>query len=488
MKFLLLINGAPYHRPFFRRVGDALREAGHSVVYAVDSRYTDYLYQDEELHGPTYYFSEYLEKNIDRRSLPPGYENCNVWRALFSDIDRFSYSSAHYRTRPGFYESVAANLLHFFDEIFEREKFDCITYECVSNSFVHFAYEVAEKFGAKFVGYLSSRIPKRTDIIDSRYMLYTKTPKYYQDVVSGSLKFSDGVLSEVRHYIDEFERSVPDYMIQLEYLLKNPLQAYVEFERFVKVFRSLRYFVAERKHHEFSYQVGNPIVAFPRQFQREVVRWAKVRYLRERFYKAPDFGDSYFLYPMQYHPESSTSVNAMYFVSELDNVRNISVSLPYGIKLYVRDHPHAAGRQPISFYEDVAKLPNVKMIGTAVAGKTLVKHAKAVVTCTSSMGYEAVVLGTPVYTLGQSAYAFHPSCRPLKSFDDAYSAFSQYRQLASSPAEREAFVLSYYASSIKGTYDLEKTFADRELIERVSRLLVAEASLSNDPPMSCDVA
>jgi hypothetical protein len=56
------------------------------------------------------------------------------------------------------------------------------------------------------------------------------------------------------------------------------------------------------------------------------------------------------------------------------------------------------------------------------------------------------------------------------------------------PEDREAFVRSYYASSIKGTYDLEKTFADRELIERVSRLLVAEASLSNDPPMSCDVA
>jgi hypothetical protein len=486
MKFLILVNGAPYHRPFFRRVGDALKRMGHAVVYAVDSRYTEYLHPEDPLDGPVYMFSDYLERNFDRRTLPSGYEDCNVWRALFSDIDRAAFSKSHYRTRPGFYTSVAVNLLHFFHEIFEREGIDCLTYECVSNSFVHFAYDVAVKHGARFIGYQSSKIPGRTDISDDRYMQYRKTPRYYEEILSDRFKLPESTREFVRKYIADFEASVPDYMVQLEHLTKNPLEAYMDSSRAGRVWRSMNYLLAERDHHEYAYQIGNPILAFPQQVARQWYYSKKTEYLEKRYFQEPDFGENYFLYPIQFHPESSTSVNAMYFNGEFDNIRNISVSLPYGVTLYVRDHPHASGRQTIELYEEAGKLPNVKLIGTRVPGKTLVKHAKAVVTCSGSMGYEAIVLGVPSFVLGHTSYGYHPACRRITSWEQAFERFSEYREMKSTPAERAAFVSTYYATAIQGVYDLARTHADAAFASRVARLLVSEAERRDVPPMSHD--
>ena len=486
MNVLLLVNAAPHHRPFFRRLGDSLRARGHGVVYALDSHYTDYLHPDDKLDGPVYCFSDYLERHIDRRDPPEGYEHTNVWRALFSDIDRASYSRAHYRSREGFYTSVAVNLLHFYDEIFRREKIECFSYECISNSFVHFAYEVARRYGTPFVGYLSSRIPQRIDIIDREYMLYSRTPQYYAELRSGQRTPTEPALRAVREYLGSFERSIPDYMSQLAYLLENPIRAYADKERFVRWARSLRYFAHEGSHHEFAYQIGHPLVAFPQQFVREVVRSAKVRYLAHSVYEKVDLTTKYFLYPLQYHPESSSSINATFHVGELDNVRNISLNMPFGIELWVRDHPHAAGRQPLSFYDEVAKLPNVRLVGTTVPGKTLVKHAQAVVTCTSTMGYEGVVMGKPVFTLGESAYAFHPSCRRIESFDTAFDLFSSYRDIRTTPEERDDFVLAYYLSTLRGSYDLARSFDDPALAPRVARLVEGEGLRAGRAPMEYD--
>ena len=486
MKYLVIINAAPYHRPFFRRVGQAIRDRGHEVVYAVDSHYSEYLHPDDTLEGPVYCFSDYLEKNYERRELPDGYEHCNVWRALFSDIDRASYSRAHYRRREGFYTSVAANLLHFYDEIFRAEQIDCVTYECVSNSFVHFAYAVSRRYGATFVGYLSSRIPQRIDIIDREYMLYSRTPQYYAELRSGAREAPPAARRAVSDYLANFERSVPDYMTQLAYLLENPLRAYADRERFGRWARSLAYFAREARRHEFSYQIGNPLVAFPQQFVRECARWAKVRYLGRRVYEPVDLSAKYFLYPLQYHPESSSSINALFHVGELDNVRNISVSMPFGVELWVRDHPHAAGRQPLAFYEEVGKLPNVRVIGTEVPGKVLVRHARAIVTCTSTMGFEGVVMGKPVFTLGESAYAFHPLCRRIDSFENAFELFAAYGDIRSTPEEREAFVLAYFLSTIRGSYDLARSYTDAALAARVARLVEGEAARDGRYPMEHD--
>ena len=207
---------------------------------------------------------------------------------------------------------------------------------------------------------------------------------------------------------------------------------------------------------------------YPLQFAREMTRYAKVRYLRARRFETPSLDVDYFLYPMQFHPESSTSINSVHFLDEVSNVRNISIALRPGMKLYVKDHPHAAARARLAMYEDIAKFPNVVLVDPMVDGQTLVRHARAVVTCTSSMGYEAIVLGVPVFTLGETMWHFFPGNVNLRSFEHAADAFSSYDKVVATKEEREAFVASYFLSSFEGVFDLEQQWRDAGYATQIS--------------------
>ena len=46
---------------------------------------------------------------------------------------------------------------------------------------------------------------------------------------------------------------------------------------------------------------------------------------------------------MHFQPESSTSVNAMFYANQVETIQNLAFSLPLGTELYVKDHPNGIG-------------------------------------------------------------------------------------------------------------------------------------------------
>src|SRR5690606_22483223 len=107
--------------------------------------------------------------------------------------------------------------------------------------------------------------------------------------------------------------------------------------------------------------------------------------------------DRFFVYPIHYHPESSTSVLAPYYTNEYSNILNISNSLPFGSFLYVKDHSSAIGVQGKEFYKKVSALPSVKLIPPSFNIKKLILASEGIITVNSTAGYEALILGKPVY-------------------------------------------------------------------------------------------
>ena len=71
-------------------------------------------------------------------------------------------------------------------------------------------------------------------------------------------------------------------------------------------------------------------------------------------------------YPLHSEPERALSIAAPFFTNQIDVITNIAKSLPVGYKLFVKEHPsmtlkRGTGRK-LSFYKDLLKLPNVKLI------------------------------------------------------------------------------------------------------------------------------
>ena len=128
------------------------------------------------------------------------------------------------------------------------------------------------------------------------------------------------------------------------------IAGYAHLRPFQRLTRSLRYRFAQPTDLHFAALVSDPLFVFPEQFGKELLRQAKRHLLSRSLYKSDvDLTAKYFAYPLQLHPESTTSVDGPAFSDEWSNVVGIASNLPFGHKLYVNDHKHAAGRLPFEF-------------------------------------------------------------------------------------------------------------------------------------------
>ncbi len=478
MRILVLINGAPSHRPFYSRVGQELARRGHSVAYALDSKYTDYIYYDVPLSDPVFYLSEYFQKHRGTVTVPKALEDRNLWLAMFPDFDRFTHSAVAWRKEPGYYRDLVAAMTSFFWELFEQHGFERVVYEGVSNAFSYVAYLVAEAVGSTYVGFAPSRLPGRLDVTTTQYAIDPRLPSVYRDLRARRQTAPPAAVAAARDYLARFSNKPPDYIVAHDKIRSNPVERYFKREPISRVMRSLEYQLLEPDDFKHAFQLPDLKQVFVRQLVWEAARSLRLRHLQKRYYQEPDLTKRYYIYPMHLHPESSTSVNSPYYVDELSMIRNVATSLPFGASLYVKDHRHvSAGRQPLAFYESVRNIPNAVLVDPNFDAKTLVRHSLGVIACTSTMGYEAIVLRKPTFVFGRTFYDFHPLCVQLRSFDDAFDAFSKAPTMSTTPEDIEDFVSAYYMCSYPGAYNILESYADPALCATV-------ASIVEEPPRS----
>lgn len=79
-------------------------------------------------------------------------------------------------------------------------------------------------------------------------------------------------------------------------------------------------------------------------------------------------------------------------------------SLPLNFKLYIKEHAAMVGTRPRSFYQELKKIPNVKIINPTIDGLSLTEHAKLIFTVSGTAGWEAIQLKKPVIVFGDVFY------------------------------------------------------------------------------------
>ncbi len=345
MKILMLVNQAHCIRPFYKSVASVLEGRGHEVHFALDSHLTDFTYPDAALGSRTYYFSDYHRVNASRRTLPKQLEGLNTSLMMFPDVERMQHTNAQPKRDANWLHSLAANLAHFFWDLFGAQQFDACVYENVSNAFSYFAWEVAQRKGALFIGFVPSRLPGRTDVLDCALARDSRFPVVYEALRSGKRGLDTEASAWVDEYLTNFEQKKPDYMTN------HPIEAsvvdrYLNKSALLRFTRAMRYQLTSKADADFAYQVHNPFFAYPAQFLTEAIRQKLKAPLLLRSYYAHevDLAVPYFVYPIQFHPESATSVDGPNFIDEWSNIEVLSLNMPHGYSLYVKDHKHAIAR------------------------------------------------------------------------------------------------------------------------------------------------
>lgn len=131
-------------------------------------------------------------------------------------------------------------------------------------------------------------------------------------------------------------------------------------------------------------------------------RYRKLQGLASLYGQPKD--EDYAFFPLHYEPEVATLLLSPLYFDQVALLRQISRSLPLHFKLYVKEHPAMVFRRSKSYYKELLKIPNLKLIPHTISSFDLIKKAKLVTVITGTAGWEACLFGKPVITFGDIFY------------------------------------------------------------------------------------
>jgi len=452
VNILLLSNGAPNYYHFFNELVNCFSRNGAKIVIAVDCQFSRELNEIDKLGCPIFDFSKYfVDHNYDAEIIER-YSDFDLNAALLSDFERAEVDGVWGQdVGIDYFDKLKSALLSYYEYIYEKFSIEFIIYENVSNTFSHFAFFVAKRKGIFYFGIGGSRLPGRFSI--------TSDPMDNSNVASIFKEIRAGVVSvkpEVRHWVDSYVSTIET--IQPDYMKINGLDRIELFGRYLRRDRIKQIYLLFR--HAFdnrtdAFQVGNPLRTYLNLFMKNVRRRIKISKISNLYEKAVE-GESFLLYPMHFHPESSTSILAGTYLDEYEVIRNIAFSLPEGLRLYVKDHVSAWGYPALDVYKKIARLPNVRLLGPNEPTKQLIKRSMAVITLTSTVGYEALLLKKRVFLFGNVFYEFH---KGVERIENPAKLCQLIRAGLAKPIDWDEsynsdFVCAYYKTTFPGKLNL----------------------------------
>ncbi|MFR0653183.1 hypothetical protein SB719_01080 [Pantoea sp. SIMBA_079] len=403
MNVLILSNGAPNYYHFFNHLSRLLQNDGAVVSFAVDSELSKDSNNLDALQSKVFEFSSYFRDHDLNPELLLKYNKYNLNAMLLSDFERAEVYKIWGVKDKAYLSRLLSALISFYEFIFQTTNTDYVLYENVSNTFSHVAWAVAKENNIQYIGVGGSRIPGRFSL-SSDPLNDNRTKKFFKLIRDNLIIVPDEISQWATNYLDNIETVVPDYM-KINGLDKVDIsKRYLNKEKYKTIRRVISHIKDDEYH---SFQSGNPVKTYLNLFLRNVGRKINTLKLRN-YYDASNLGkDRFLLYPMHFHPESSTSILSGTYLNEYEVIKNIAFNLPQGYKLYVKDHVSAWGYPSIKFYNDLKKLPNVNILGPNENTKKLIKYSAGVITLTSTVGYEALLLGRKVFLFGRVFYEDH---------------------------------------------------------------------------------
>lgn len=232
---------------------------------------------------------------------------------------------------------------------------------------------------------------------------------------------------------------------------------------------------------------ADPTVTRPLQVVRQrLQRMARVRIVEAHgVFDAPVAGEAYVLYPIHFQPEASTLVQAPMYLDQVQLLQDMAKSLPIGYRLYVKEHVSNRGRRPLSFYQAIAAIPSVRLLGPDSNTWSLIEGASAIAVITGTMGWEGVLFDKPVITFGDVWFNLLPHVYQASKApkDDWYELFR--RALSEHRIDRDALlalVVAMQESSHAGTVGNPRTFPhilDDQNVANVATALARETGLTS---------
>lgn len=428
-----------------------LRPSYNFLKSQTDINYTKLLL-DEEIHKD---FKK-VKLDIDYlRWLEKEYGIPNLWPYLTVDRVIMSNQAVReypYDTSPYTHEEMlkilqvkAKAILDFL----EREKPDFIFASVIGSVGVYLLYHIAKKKNIKMLVVLPTSI-KNTYTISEHYAYFTEVEK---KMFGAEKEPSATSMEKAKQFIQNFRSHPAPYYDeaspqrqpvfryqQMKFLLPhNLLKICLWTAKYL-----LRYFQSDERQ---DYSYSGPFNYIKDGIKRKLRNLIGAYDLYDTFNPTDDF----VFFPLHLEPEISLLLQAQFFTDQLHTIKMIARSLPVGYQIYVKEHPLMVPYRPRSFYKQLKKTPNVKLLDPSITSFQIIPHAKLITVITGAAGWEATILGKPVITFGEIFYnklSFVGKCPKIEDLPFVV------KNLLENPRFDEDELIRYIAAVIEESADV----------------------------------
>lgn len=282
--------------------------------------------------------------------------------------------------------------LQALDALFAGRQIGCVFQEMGGFAATNAVYYAARRRGIEHVFYEPAAVPKR--LVLTRNGFYADMPP---EIIRA--RPLDGARQQGAAYIDAYlnrpEAVVPakDRHSFKDMTPSRMFNAFNARRLTSKLYR--KYVSGERE--EFD-EVGFVV-------RKNLLKLAR-RAALSRHYSVPAAGEGpYVYYPFHVPHDVQLSVRSKLFYFQEAFVEYLSRILPWGYRLYVKEHPAAIGGHSLRLLTRLLKThPNIKLIHPRESSFALIRDAALVVTVNSKVGFEAIMQGRRVLVVGDAFY------------------------------------------------------------------------------------
>lgn len=173
--------------------------------------------------------------------------------------------------------------------------------------------------------------------------------------------------------------------------------------------------------------------------------------------------DKYYYYPLHLEPEASVYYGGDgLYENQIKLLQNIAAQLPPNTYLYVKDHPHDIGYRSVDDYTKLTRIPNIKLLPANYSGQELIKHSVGVITINGTTGFEALLMGKPVFYFGKPPYASCKGAFYVKNIKDLRTILYENKNYVCKDDDILDFLRQWFYWSLPGniTYFLSPYDSD----------------------------
>lgn len=164
--------------------------------------------------------------------------------------------------------------------------------------------------------------------------------------------------------------------------------------------------------------IGNARIHPLRQYYYNWKMRSHIAALRAKYRmhsNTPELSVPYIYFAAHYQPERTSQPEALEYEDQFLAIGTLSVALPVGWRIYVKEHPRQFAQSPPGGhrrharteidYAELAAFPNVELIDANTDSSELIRNARMCATLTGSTGWEALKEGKAALVFGHCWYS-----------------------------------------------------------------------------------